>query len=328
MRAGWCGVAAALLALAGGAAAQAPSPTAECANTLIVNRDACQKAVDLFKFVAPQYGTAVAGGSATMGQGGSLGGLPNFVLGVRLNAARGSIPRVERATPSATGAVSTSYETDQVALLAPAVDLSVGIFRGLAVGLTRVGGIDLLVNAAYVPELEYGDASLTVPGGPVEIGFGGRLGLLEETISVPGLAVTYFQRNMPTVELRATAGPYNLSITGLEVRTTAWRVTASKSVIAARVSVGVGQDTYSTSADVTANNPVLSSPGSGPFGVEQEVTRSSYFASIGVPLLPFTHLVGEIGRASGGETVQTFNQYDKAAHDPRLYGSVGIRVGF
>ncbi|HZF73263.1 MAG TPA: hypothetical protein VEZ51_07515, partial [Gemmatimonadaceae bacterium] len=38
------------------------------------SQDACQKAIDLFKYMAPQLGTAIAGGNPTLGQGGNLGG--------------------------------------------------------------------------------------------------------------------------------------------------------------------------------------------------------------------------------------------------------------
>ena len=35
----------------------------------------------------------------------------------------------------------------------PAIDLAVGLFSGIPLGLTNVGGIDLLVNAAYIPKI-------------------------------------------------------------------------------------------------------------------------------------------------------------------------------
>jgi hypothetical protein len=38
-------------------------------------------------------------------------------------------------------------------------------------------------------------------------------------------------------------------------------------------------------------------------------------------------IIGEIGMVSGG-TVQTYNQFDAAPDKSRLYGSVGVRVGF
>src|SRR5262249_29412949 len=75
---------------------------------LLVAQDACQKALDLFQFMAPQLGGAITGGNATLGQGGSLGGPGHFTVGVRVNAVRGSLPRVDGASvrPVATGAQS------------------------------------------------------------------------------------------------------------------------------------------------------------------------------------------------------------------------------
>src|SRR5688572_32344074 len=73
-----------------------------CANT--VTQDACQKAVDLFQYMAPQLGTVIAGGNATLGQGGTLGGFatfpfphPKFSIGFRVNALQGSLPDDENA---------------------------------------------------------------------------------------------------------------------------------------------------------------------------------------------------------------------------------------
>jgi hypothetical protein len=44
------------------AAARAQGP--ECSGQNTVVQDACQKAVDMFQFLAPQLGTSIAGGAA------------------------------------------------------------------------------------------------------------------------------------------------------------------------------------------------------------------------------------------------------------------------
>ena len=41
-------------------------------------RTPAQQAVDVFQFMAPQLGLALAGGNATLGQGGALGGFGHF----------------------------------------------------------------------------------------------------------------------------------------------------------------------------------------------------------------------------------------------------------
>ena len=59
----------------------------------------------------------------------------------------------------------------------------------------------------------------------------------------------------------------------------------------------------------------------------QKVTRTNYFADLGINLL-VAKLVGEVGMASGGD-IQTYNAFrDRKADDSLLYGSVGLRVGF
>src|SRR5918998_4412223 len=88
-----------------------------------------QQAQDVFQYMAPQLGLALAGGNATLGQGSTLGGLGHFSVGVRVNAVRGSLP--EMVTPSAFGAQSTAYETKDQIIGLPTADLAIGLFKGI-----------------------------------------------------------------------------------------------------------------------------------------------------------------------------------------------------
>src|SRR5690348_4596989 len=112
-----------------------------------VTQDACQKAIDIYQYLAPQLGTAITGGNATLGQGGALGGLGHFSLGVRVNAVQGTIPQVNdaAATPVLTGARATAYPTKDAPVPMPTVDAALGVFKGIPLALTNVGGIDVLV---------------------------------------------------------------------------------------------------------------------------------------------------------------------------------------
>ena len=60
--------------------------------------------------------------------------------------------------------------------------------------------------------------------------------------------------------------------------------------------------------------------------IDESMTRTNYFADVSMNLLVLK-LVGEVGMASGG-SVNTFNTFSTKADASRLYGSVGIRVGF
>src|SRR6185437_8756916 len=76
-----------------------------CQSAGVTFQDACQKTVDIFDYLAPQLATAVAGGNATLGDAGTLGGLGHFSLGLRANAVDGDIPKVDNVTLNTTGPV-------------------------------------------------------------------------------------------------------------------------------------------------------------------------------------------------------------------------------
>jgi hypothetical protein len=296
-------------------------------------QDACQKAIDLFQYLAPQLGTVLAGGNATLGQGGGLGGPGHFSLGVRMNALRGSLPQLNNSTtPSVTGAQRTNYTTKDQYLPLPVADLSVGIFGGLPLGLTNVGSLDAIVSASYLQSFHSGTIDVTVPSGSLKLGFGGRLGILQESILVPGVSVTYLQRDLPKVDITSNFNRDTLQVNGLQVKTKAWRVVASKSFLIFGLAVGAGKDTYNSDASVGAivqarTVPPTQRQTAGPVRLSQDLTRTNAFADLSLNL-PLLKIVGEIGQASGG-SVTTYNTFSGSAADAsRRYGSVGLRLGF
>jgi hypothetical protein len=296
------------------------------------SQDACQKAIDLFQYMAPQLGTLIAGGNPTLGQGGNLGGLGHFSAGVRVNVLQGSLPQVQNVTPSVTGATSTQFETKDQYLPMPTADLAIGIFKGVPLPLTNVGGVDLLVSASYVPEFNNSGVSVKVPNGSLKLGYGARVGILQESLLVPGIAVSYLVRDLPTLNIAGASGNDSLYVNNLSLKTKAWRVTASKSLIMFGLAVGVGQDKYDASTDIGAHVAARTVPptpaaNAGPVSISQNLTRTNIFGDLSVNLLLFK-LNAEIGQVSGG-TINTYNTFSgKQAADSRLYGSVGARFGF
>ena len=280
-------------------------------------QDACQKAIDLFQYLAPQLGTAISGGNATLGQGGTLGGLGHFLVDVRVNAVLGSLPQIDQVTPSVQGAAKDNYTTNDQIIPMPTADLAVGIFKGLPLAITNVGGIDLLVSASYLPEFNSDGVSVKVPSGSLKLGYGARLGILQESLLVPGISVTYLRRDMPTVNLAANSGSDSLYVNDLSLKTKSWRLV----------------DQYESSGDIRAS--VAAQP---PFTttrttaaptspINQNLKRTNVFADLSLNLLLFK-LTGEIGQVFGG-TINTYNTFSgKQAADSRIYGSVGARFGF
>ena len=297
-------------------------------------QDACQKAIDLFQYMAPQLGTIVTGGNATLGQSGTLGGLGKISAGIRVNAIRGSIPQADRVVPAVDGARSSQYETKDQLLPLPTADVAIGIFRGLPLGLTNVGGLDLIVSAAYLPEYSSDYIDVKVPEGSLKLGYGARLGLIQESFVIPGVSVTWLKRDLPTVTINARTQSTgdSLRVDTLQVRTTAWRVVAGKSFLMFGVSVGAGQDKYESVATARARVApraitVPNGASAGPVDLKQDLTRTNIFGDLSVNL-PFLKIVGEIGQVSGG-TVPTFNTFSgKQAADSRIYGSVGVKLAF
>src|SRR5919112_785582 len=140
-------LAAGLLVAAGANVASAQSSQCSAGAT----EDACQKSVDLFNFMAPQLGTSIAGGNAQLGQGGTLGGLGHFAIGLRANAIQGTLPNTQDFSLSTSGRQASDLGAKDQILGAPALEAGFGVFKGIPLGLTNVGGVDLLVSASYLP---------------------------------------------------------------------------------------------------------------------------------------------------------------------------------
>lgn len=292
-----------------------------------IAQDACQQASDLYQFMAPQLGLALTGGNATLGQGSTLGGFGHFSIGVRLNAFQGSLPQVQSFTQSTSGAQKNpALPTKDQWVGLPTADAAIGLFGGIPLGLTNVGGVDVLVSAAYVPTVTSGSVSVT-PEQNLQIGYGVRVGLLSESIVVPGVSFTYLKRDLPTTSITGASGNNSLSVNNLKVNTTAWRVVASKSLLLFSFAAGGGMDKYDQSADISANVSSAGFSGNTSVpGTAQSMQRTNYFFDAALNL-PLFKLVGEVGQVSGG-TVQTYNGFQGGRADKSLqYYSVGLRLG-
>lgn len=289
-------------------------------------QDACQQAVDLFRYMVPQLGIGMTGGNTTLAQGGALGGLPHFAIGIRGNVLQGTVPTPEDVFTSGAQARDPYPASDEFLGL-PAVDFALGLWKGLPLALSNVGGIDLLLSATYVPEVTADNVTVT-PETNLQFGYGARVGLLQESLLLPGLGVSFMKRDLPKTTIVATSNDDELRVQDLDFNTTAWRITASKSLILFTIAAGVGQDTYdaSTTVAATVNDVLVGTQTMGPVTVKQKVTRTNYFADVAMNIL-LVKLVGTIGMVSGGD-VPTYNQFETAADASRLYGSVGLRIGF
>ena len=315
--------------LGSAAALPAQSIDPHCTDPAIVGvahqgGDACQKVADLFNYMNMQLGTWVAGGNPTLGQGGTLGGLGHFAVGVRANVMKATIPKVNDIQVQVGPPVSTNIPSSDKWVGLPSVDVAVGLFKGIPVGVTTIGGIDALVNVSYLPSYSKNSINVGAQDNKWKIGFGGRLGIIQESLLLPGVGISYMVRDLPTAVLSGEDNSGNtVSISDYKIRTKQWRLTASKNVLFLGLAAGVGQDKYDTKASLTYN--VDGSTPNAPIALHISPTRTNYFADVSFNLL-LAHLVAEIGRVSGGD-VTTYNTFSTSASDSRTYGSLGIRIG-
>jgi hypothetical protein len=314
-------------------AAQAQGGVNSCPGGSVINvasQDACQMAVDVFQFLAPQLGLGLTGGNATLGRGSALGGPGHFSIGVRANVFQGDVPDIEQfPTPSPTGAQPRTLPSSSQILGVPTADAAIGLFAGVPLGLTNVGGIDLLLSATYVPT--FGDAGSEIQVKPEhnwQVGYGVRVGLLQESLVLPGVSFTFLKRDLPTTTITGTSSSLDVNIMDASVHTTAYRVVASKSLILFGVAAGVGQDKYDQKANVQGTGRASGvSVTSSVVPLSQDLTRTNYFLDLSMNF-PLVKLIGEIGQVTGGD-VSTFNTFTTGPADKsRTYGSLGVRVGF
>lgn len=290
-----------------------------------VTENACVQARDLFLYMAPQFGTALTTGSHTLGVGTNLGGFPHFAIALRANAVYGDLPTINDVTVGP--AAATTIETEESPVPMPTFDFALGLTKGFSLGVTRIGGIDLIGGVTFVPEVEGDNSSLKPQGSSVAVGYGARVGLLQQSALIPGVSFSVLRRNLPTLDFGfATDAGDQFNINDFSVKTTSWRLSAQKNLLLFQLGAGIGGDTYdfSTTANGTVDPAGVNQ--SFAFSADQKMNRTTMYGSLGLNLFLFK-AVAEVGQVSGG-SAPTFNDFTEPADKSRLYASVGIRISF
>lgn len=288
--------------------------------------DACATGADFLRYMAPQLGTSLVGGSHTLGIGTNLGGLFHFAIALRANAVTGSVPDIDNISAGPAG-TPRDYQVKDQYLGLPTVDFALGLTKGFNLGVTRIGGIDLIGGATYVPEIDDDNFSVKAPDGSLSIGYGARIGLLQQSALIPGVSFSWMKRDMPTLDLRTTTdGDDELAITGLSIKSTSWRISAQKNFLLLQLGAGFGKDNYDFDANVAATVRDGGNTYNGAFNAAQSMSRTTMYGSLGLNLF-LVKVVGEVGQVSGG-SAPTFHNYDTAADAKRMYATLGLRVSF
>lgn len=295
-------------------------------NTMIA-QDACQKAIDLFKYMAPQLGAVLAGGNPTQGVSGAFGKIGRFSIGLRANALNGSLPEVDKVVPFTRGAQQSSYTIDTKPIGFATADVALGVYPGTPAGFLA---IDLLMSASYIPEYSNQSIDVSLPSGSYKLGFGAKVGLISETAATPGVSFSYLTRELPRVDITGSSGEDRLLLEDVRVRSKSWRAVTGKNLGFLGLGGGYGRDTYRSNAQITvtvAPRAATNGGTGGPIDLSQKLTRTNMFGSVWINS-QVLRIVGEVGRVSGGK-IATYNSFPADAQPDmdRTYVSLGLSFG-
>ena len=115
--------------------------------------DVCRKANDLFRFLIPQIGVALAGGNPVPGEGGTMGGFGKRAISLRVVGVDGRLPNNSVPLNLTGAAVASDFGSTRSVIPLPSADAAIGLTSGIPFGLTNVGGVDLLVGATILPKV-------------------------------------------------------------------------------------------------------------------------------------------------------------------------------
>ncbi|HSW28340.1 MAG TPA: hypothetical protein VLH75_02495 [Longimicrobiales bacterium] len=301
-------------ALAGSARAQNPTEAlaARCADAggpvlrcseLAVTARALQGSAGLLAGL----GSEVAGSAGTLGR--RLGTTPRVAVGARAAFAHVGLP--DLADPGA-------EPSRQATFVVPAVHagVAVGVFDGFFV-LPTVGGVlslDLLANTSvlFLPTADGFDGKAS--GWSV----GARLGVLRESFTLPGVAVSLTRRDLEPVRFGDPLGAGGGAVE-TDATVTSVRATVGKDLLSVGLLAGMGWDRYAGS--VTLRPVGLDPLSDGSFTHSRQLVFGG--ASLNFLIL---QLSAEAGWARGAGVV---NGYRGAPFDPARgsgYGSLAFRL--
>jgi hypothetical protein len=276
----------------------------------------CQEGALLFQGLTGGLGLLMTGGTDLPGNGSSLGWrMPRSPRTVVFSRLKGS----HLGVPDVVGAPAGSGGEESFLAAGLETGFAVGAFNGFSLAPT-VGGVlalDLLGSIQWnlLPENPGFD------GNTWSWSVGGRLGVIRESFSIPGITVSARYASMGRAEYGSDAASSTLDLSG-----TSLRAVIGKEFMALGVLLGVGWDQYESDGGFTV---VLPPPGS-----DRTISADGFSIdrTVGFGQVTFTYLVLQLslegGWAWGLDTLSSpyEGRYDPTAGGP--HGSFSARVTF
>jgi hypothetical protein len=259
--------------------------------------ETCTAGADAAEVVQVRVGLGMAGGNPVPGTastlGMRLGSMPRIGLGGRMTGIQVDAPDV--------GFTALSLHLDG----------SVGLYQGLSL-LPTVGGfgsVDLLGSVGVMPfprGRAHGDA-------PVSWALGGRLGILRESFTAPGISVSAMYRSVGNVRFgeASTPGRTVQFVQGRDVQhlrldnqnLVSYRAVVGKRFAGIGLLGGVGHDRFRADATVRVPHPMVVPGVIHQVTVEERGmrnTRNSAFVNASLTML-ILNLSAEAGWQQGGD---------------------------
>jgi hypothetical protein len=332
---------------------------------LLGARERCIAVAQGVESAQPQLGILIASGNPVIGTastgGMRLGLIPRVSASVKLNAVFFEIPDI-LAEEAGAGIQALN---DAVGIPAPALsgDVSIGLFSGLSIAPTigGIGSVALLGSATWLPFSAFDVEGFGEDSQDLAYGVGARIGLLNESFTVPGVSLSIMYRNLDEVafgnvceagiapvlftdprtgqdrEIQVCPGGGDAGEFSFDLTDWSGRLAVSKRFLGLGATAGVGYDQFESEigfgfrspesvrlADNTTVTPV--------FRVEDlslESDRWSVFGDLSYTFLLATVAL-EGGWMQGGEALPDFENLE-SEFDPgegTFFGSLGIRLGF
>ena len=285
--------------------------------------NACQRAFDSFGYASQQYGVLLSAGNMELGRADALGAFPNFRVAFRATGMVVFAPGFQTSNipigPAQPGPIFTqSYDFALVE-----IDGMLGLFKGFPVGSTHMGAVDAWTSFNVVPGASAAGYSIS-PQNKFYFAFGGRVGILAEGRAIPGVAVSFFQRNMPKSSVVASDQVGSgIAVNEFKMNTRAWSMTVGKHFDVVGLLVGAGQTHFASSA--TVGWTIQDTAGTAHPPVSASSTQTQYFGDFSLTLGQVDFVL-EVGQVLGS-TLKTYNTFDPHSDWGRSFASAAITFG-
>ena len=252
-------------------------------------------------------GSEVPGSAGTLGR--RLGTTPRVAVSGRVGFTDVGVP-----DPSDAG----EGPAREAGFILPSLQgqVALGLFDGFS-PMPTVGGVlsvDLLGGAGVVffPKGQGFDGSVT------QLSFGARVGLLRESFTLPGVAVSLTRRLPGPVTLGALTAGDRASVT-VDPGVTSVRATVGKDLLSVGVLAGLGYDRYD--GDAILRLPDVPEVRDDSF----TASRTLFFGGASLNFL-ILQLSSELGWATGFSALDAYRNVPYDVTGGTLYGSLAFRL--